>query len=129
MHVVILDFVHFHGAEGADAHVECHIGQLHAFGCGRAEELFGEVEACRGRGHGTLYLRVDGLVTVFVFGVVFAGDVWWKRHLADLFESFEEDAFVLELYDPGAVVGVVYDGGAEEFVVGIVGFGAVGGGA
>ena len=125
MHVVVFDFVHLHRAESSDAHVERDVRKLHAARFGRAQKLLGEMQACRGRGHRALHLGVDRLIAVFVFGVICAGDVWRKRHLADLLQAFHEDAIVLELHDPGAVVGVADDGGAEHFVLRIVGLSAV----
>lgn len=65
--------LHLHGAEGAEPHMEGHVGDLYALGLDRGQQFRGKVQAGRGGGGGAVMFGIDRLVTVFVLQLV--GDV------------------------------------------------------
>ena len=91
-----------HGAEGPDADVQQHAGDVHAAILDAREQLVGEVQAGRRRGGAAGVFRIDGLVAVVVLEPL--GDVRRQRHHPDLVELFHKIAFILEPNQPDAAL-------------------------
>ena len=89
MHVVIFDALHAHRLEGAGAHVQGDEGGAHALFGDLAHQLFIEVQAGGGRGHGAGALRIDRLIALAVGAFVGAVYIRRQRHVADAVEQWQ----------------------------------------
>ena len=89
-------------------------GKDHAFFPDALHQLRGEVEPGRGSGSGTRFPAIDRLIPVRVGKVLF--DVVGQGHFPQLFQNFQEDAFIVERDDPVARFQHLVDGGGEPAV-------------
>ena len=105
VHLVLLDVVDAHGAEGAEADVQGDEAEVDAHLAQFLHLLFGEVQAGGRGGGGALLAVVDGLIALLV--LEFLVDVGRQRRLAEAVEDLLEDAVVVELDDAAAEVGVL----------------------
>ena len=98
VHIVGFHVVHLHRPEGAQPHMEGHIGQLDAHGLHLFQQLRREVQPCRGRSGGADHLGVDRLVALLVLQFLF--DVGRQGHPPQLLQHLQEDAFIEKLHQP-----------------------------
>ncbi len=85
-----------HRLEGAGAHVQRDIREVHAFRSQPVEQRLVEVQAGRGRGHGARLFRVHRLITLFVEFVGRVLDVRRQRQAAVRFDQVEHVAFKVQ---------------------------------
>ena len=114
VHLVVLDVLRLHRAEGAQAHMEGDRGKDHAFFPDALHQLRGKVEPGRGGGSGTRFPAIDRLVPVRVGKVLF--DVVGQGHFPQLLQNLQEDALIVERDDPVARFQHLVDGGSEPAV-------------
>ena len=81
MHDVVGEILFLHGAEGAEADVQQHFGDLHPHGADLVEQLPREMQPRRRRGGGTVRLAVDGLVAGLILQLFV--DIRGEWHGAD----------------------------------------------
>ena len=93
VHFVVGDLVLLHRAEGAQAHMERHLGDAHPFGPDGVHQLGREVEARRGRGGAAQLLGVHRLVLALVLQLF--GDVGRQGHFAEGVQLFIEGLGVI----------------------------------
>jgi hypothetical protein len=85
-----------HRLEGAGAHVQGHVGDVHALRGQLVEQRLVEVQAGGRRGDGARLLRVDGLVTLLVELVGVVLDVGRQRQAAVGLDQLEHVAFEVQ---------------------------------
>ena len=66
VHLVVGDLVFLHGAEGTEADMERHLGDVDALGADGIHQLWREVEAGCGSGSAAQLLGIDGLILALV---------------------------------------------------------------
>ena len=115
VHLVVADVLAAHGAEGAVAHIERHLGPLEAAPAQGLAQLVGKVQARRGRGHGTglLLAGVDGLVTAEIFFGVGTLDVGRQGDVPGGGEGVGHVALPAHAHTPVAEGAALEDGHAD----------------
>ena len=86
MHLVVGDLILHHGAEGAEAHMQGHFGNVHALGADGIHQFRGEVQASCGRCGAAKLLGIDGLVLALILQLLC--DVGRQRHFAKFVQLF-----------------------------------------
>ena len=111
VHGVVLDGVLLHRAEGAEAHMEGHIADPHAFSLDDVQQLRREVEPRRGGGGAAQDLGVHGLIPLLVLELLL--DIGGQGHPAQVLQHLQEDALVVEADQAAALLQLLYDLGGE----------------
>ena len=111
VHLVVQDVLLLHRAEGAQAHMEGHIGQTHPHVLHLLQKLLGEVEAGGGGGGGAHLPGVDGLVPLRV--VELGLDIGRQGHFAQLLQLLQKDALIVKADQPVAPLQHLSDLGGE----------------
>ncbi len=107
MHVVVFQFLFFHGAEGAQADVQRHLGDGNAFLADPFKQFFRKMQPRCGRRRAPVVLRVYRLIAVFVLKLVC--DIGRERHFSERVQHLLEDPFILKMDEPVAFVRVPHD--------------------
>jgi hypothetical protein len=92
VHVVLGQVLDAHRLEGAGAHVQGDVGDVHALRGQFVEQRLVEVQAGGRRGDGARLLRIDGLVTLLVELVGVVLDVRRQRQAAVGLDQLEHVA-------------------------------------
>ena len=93
MHLVTFDFLALDGLESAGTDVQRQFLALYTVGIEIGEHLGGEMESCRGSGHRTLDLGIDGLIGGLVALLGLAVQIWRDGELAHGIDNLSEGKF------------------------------------
>ena len=108
------DFLLLHGPEGAQAHMEGHIGQGDSHGLDLLQQLLGEMEPGGGGRRRSHLTGVHRLIALRVLKLRL--DVRRQRHLAKLLQQLQENALIVKPDQPVAALQSLGDLGGEESV-------------
>ena len=104
MHMVFGDFFDLDRPKCAESHMQRHMGDFHPHVLHLIEHLRRKMQSGRRRRGGSLMLRVNCLVPVFILKLM--PDVRRQRHLAEPVEDFLENSLIRKL---NQAVSVIHD--------------------
>ena len=111
MHLMVRDLLGLDRAEGAEADVEGHPGQIHALVPELLQELRRKVQTGGRRGGGAVDAGIDGLIPFLILQLLL--DIGGQGHLSKLAQDLQEDALIAEADLFLAVVQGFHDLGGE----------------
>jgi hypothetical protein len=84
IHFVFGKVFYLNRVEGSQTYVQGDFGKLDAFDFEAFHQMFGEVQTGSRSSNGTFFFGVNRLVTLGIFLVDFAADVFWDRRFTEL---------------------------------------------
>ena len=102
MHLMVLDLLRLHRAEGAQAHMQRHVAQLHALGGDLLHQFLGKMQPGGGGSGAADFPGIDGLIPLAVLQLLL--DIGRQRHFAQPLQHLQEDALIIKADDAVAAL-------------------------